>query len=47
MEQRARHSVFLNGRIKSSSRKIGNIGDIGNKVSLRKIRRIGKIDNIG
>ena len=34
MEQRARRSVFLNGHEKSNAGKIGNISDLGNKVSL-------------
>ena len=39
--------MFLNGNVKFSVGQIGNIVDIGNEVSLRKIRKKGKLDSIG
>ena len=41
---RAKHCLFLNGHIKSSE---GKISGMGNKVSLIKMRKIGKIDRMG
>ena len=47
MEHPARHSVLSNDHVKSSAEKIGNIGDMENKVSVRKMKEIRKINIIG
>ena len=39
--------MVVSGHVKSCAGKIGKMGDLGNKVSLRKWRSIGKIDSKG